>query len=313
VILLDLSMPTMDGLEALPRLRQVAPECAIAVLSGFEGTRIASSTQALGADAYFEKGTPPSSVVAGLKRLLGIESEVPEPDRESTDVTELADEELFAVVAHDLGGPLAAIVGFGETLALRWDTFDADTQRSMVNRMTAQARSLQAMTDNLLAARSLDLDRLHVELEAIAPAALVTDVAEVLTPIAGDHPLHLEVSPDLPVVLVDRERLTQVLVNLVSNAKRHSPAYAPIVLKARHDRTWVALEVCDRGPGIPPEHRERVFEKHVRLAREARGLGLGLFIASSLLRAMGGAISVEDHEGGGARVICRLRIADVLD
>lgn len=313
VILLDLSMPTMDGLEALPKLREVAPMSAIAVLSGFEGSRIGASTSALGADAYFEKGTPPSAVVAGLKGLLGIESEVPAPAPESAGVTHLTDDELHAVVAHDLRGPLAAITGFGSTLADGWGSFDDEMKRSMVARMTAQARLLQAITDNMLAARSLDLDRLDVALSTIAPAALLTDLAEDVAPMAGDHPLQLEVAPELPPVLVDRERFAQVLVNLVTNAARHSPPSAPIILRARADGAWVRVEVCDRGAGVPPEHRQRVFDKHVRLAREARGLGLGLFISASIVRAMGGSISIEDNDGGGAVVSCRLRIADVLD
>jgi signal transduction histidine kinase len=313
VILLDLSMPTMDGLEALPRLREAAPTCAIAVLSGFEGSRIGDSTTALGADAYFEKGTPPSAVLAGLKRLLGIESEVPAPEPTSAGVTRLTDDELHAVVAHDLRGPLAAIIGFGSTLADGWGSFDDEMKRSMVARMTAQARLLQGITDNLLAARTLDLDRLDVALAPIAPAALLTDLAEDVAPIAADHPLQLEVQPELPLVLVDRERFTQVLVNLVTNAARHSPAGAPIALRARADGGWVRVEVCDRGPGIPPEHRQRVFDKHVRLAREARGLGLGLFISSAIVRAMGGSMSIEDADGGGAIIACRLRIADVRD
>jgi len=313
VIVLDLSMPTMDGLEALPKLRETVPAAAIAVLSGFEGARIAPSTEALGADAYFEKGTPPSAVVAGLKRLLKIESAVPEPEPASTGVTELADEELHAVVAHDLRGPLAAIAGFGTTLIEGWDTFDDETKRLMVARVTAQARSLQTMTDNLLTARSLDIDQLDVALAPVAPAALLVDVAEDLAPIAGDHQIELEVSPELPVVLVDRDRLGQVLMNLVSNAARHSPPGASIGLRARPEGAWVCVEVCDRGPGIPHEHRERVFDKHVRLARESKGLGLGLFIAAALVRAMGGSIAVEDRDGGGARVVCRLRIADVRD
>ena len=313
VILLDLSMPTMDGLEALPRLREVAPTCAIAVLSGFEGSRIGESTSALGADAYFEKGTPPSAVLAGLKRLLDIESEVPAPEPTSAGVTHLTDDELHAVVAHDLRGPLAAISGFGSTLADGWRSFDDEMKRSMVARMAAQARLLQSITDNMLAARSLDLDRLDVTLVPIAPAALLTDLAEDVAPMAGEHPLTLEVAPELPLVLVDRERFTQVLVNLVTNAARHSPAREPITMRARADGAWVLVEVCDRGPGIPPEHRQRVFDKHVRLAREARGLGLGLFISAAIVRAMGGSISIEDHDGGGAVVACRLRIADVLD
>jgi len=304
VILLDLSMPTMDGLEALPRLREVAPASTIAVLSGFDGSRIAASTSELGADAYFEKGTPPSAVVAGLKELLAIESEVPAASPEGTGVTRLADEELHAVVAHDMRGPLAAIAGFGTTLAASWDAFDDETRRSLVARMTAQAHLLQGLTDNMLAARTLDL-------EPVAPAALLTDLAADLAPIAGDHPLGLEVAPELPPVVVDRARFAQVLGNLVTNAVRHSPPNAPITVRARADGAWVRVEVRDRGPGIPPEHRARVFEKHVRLAREARGLGLGLFIASSLVRAMGGSMAIEDAEGGGAVVACRLRIADV--
>jgi signal transduction histidine kinase len=311
VILLDLSMPTMDGLEALPRLREVAPASAIAVLSGFEGSRIAASTSELGADAYFEKGTPPSAVVAGLKELLAIESAVPAASPDDRGVTRLADEELHAVLATDLRGPLAAIAGLGSTLATGWDAFDDETRRSMVARMTAQACQLQGVTDNMLAARTLDLDRLDVELEPVAPAALLTDLAADLAPVAGDHPLALEVAPALPPVVVDRERFAQVLGNLVTNAVRHSPPSAPVTLRARADGAWVRIEVCDRGPGIPHEHRGRVFEKHVRLAREAHGLGLGLFIAAALLRAMGGSISIEDAAGGGALVACRLRIADV--
>jgi signal transduction histidine kinase len=309
VIILDLSMPTMDGLEALPRLREAAPDATIAVLSGFEGARVASSTSQLGADAYFEKGTPPHVVVSALKELLGITTQTPIVDGS----THLSGEELHAVVAHDLRSPLAAIIGFGETLGERWDEIDESVRRSMVQRITAQARALHAMTENLLTARAVDLDVVGVHLEAVAPAVLLTDLAEQVRPLCPDHVLDVHVDPDTPIVLVDRVRLQQVVTNLVSNAVRHAPAGSSIGLCAGADGSWVAIEVVDRGPGVPAGERARVLEKHVRLTRDTSGLGLGLFIASSLAKAMGGSLAIAEREGGGARVVCRVRVAEVDD
>lgn len=310
VIVLDLSMPTMDGLEALPRLRELAPASVIVVLSGFEGARLAPSATKLGADAYFEKGTAPTVVLAKLKELLGIESSpLPPP----AGVTIVGDADLHAVVAHDVIGPLGTIVGFGATLEERWEQLDDGTRRSLVRRMTSQARDLHAIADNLLSSRGVELDAFRVALEPVAPAALLTDVADAVTPLCGDHPLNVEVSPDLPIVLVDRVGFLQIIVNLVSNAREHAPDHTPIGLGATADGPWVAVEVTDRGPGIPYTDRVRVLEKHVRLARDGRGLGLGLFIASSLARAMGGSLAIADNDGVGTRVVCRLQCADPSD
>lgn len=313
VVVLDLSMPTMDGLEALPRLRALVPEATIAVLSGFEGSRVAASTSSLGADAYFEKGTAPSTVLQTLKGLLGIESTPPPEPATPGGVTYLAETELRAVVAHDIRGPLTAIIGFGETLSDRWDDVDETMRRSLVGRMTAQARALHAVSENLLTASALDLDALAVDLRPTAPASLLTTLAETVRPLCGQHPLDVQVAPDLPPVLVDQTRFMQVMVNLITNADRHAPPKTPIGLYARADWPWVAIEVVDRGPGIPHAERVHVLEKHVRLARDSKGLGLGLFIASALARAMGGSLFISDNEGTGARVVVRLKVAEVED
>src|SRR6059058_3109663 len=126
------------------------------------------------------------------------------------DVTVLRGDELHAVVAHDLRSPLTAIVGFGETMTDRWDELDDGLRRTLVGKMTAQARTLRAIAENLLSARAIDLRELDV-----APAALLTDLVDRLQPLCGVHPLDLRVAPELPVVLVDRVRFLQVLVNLV--------------------------------------------------------------------------------------------------
>jgi signal transduction histidine kinase len=310
VIILDLSMPTMDGLEALPELRKLAPDATIVVLSGFDKGRIGTSAASLGADGYFEKGTPPATVLGWLKETLGI---VDPPAATAPSLAVLASDDLNALEAHDLRSPLTAIIGFGETLSDHWDAIDDGRRRTLVERITVQARTLRAIAENVLVARKVDLDEVEVELRTVAPAALLTDLAERVAALCGEHDIDVQVAPDLPPVLVDEQRFLHVILNLVSNAARHAPEGTTIGLKARADGAWVAVDVCDSGPGIPYADRVRVLDKHVRLSRDPHGLGLGLFVAATLCRAMGGTIAIADNDGVGTRVVCRLRVAEPLD
>jgi signal transduction histidine kinase len=309
VIVLDLSMPTMDGLEALPRLREAAPGATIAVLSGLDRSRLAASASDLGADAYFEKGTPPSVVLTRLKSLLGIDTPTP-TTAPSAGVTQLADRELRAAIAHDLRSPLTAVIGFGETLDDRWDDVDDGRRRSLVRRMTWQARMVHAITENLVTSSALEAGTVAVDVEPVSPSVLVLDEGELVRPLCGDHPLDVRAAPDLPPVLVDRSRFHHVIANVVLNAQAHAPPGTTIGLSARADWPWVAVDVDDEGPGIPAPDRVRVLERHVRLARDSKGLGLGLFVASALARAMGGSLFVTESARGGTRVVCRLRVAE---
>jgi signal transduction histidine kinase len=305
VVLLDLSMPTMDGLEALPRLRALAPTAKIMVLSAFERGRIGPSAADLGADAYVEKGSPPTVVVAELRSLLGMADDAPAVDT----VTVLDGEALHGVIAHDLRGPLAAVIGFGDTLVRRWDDLDDGLRRSLVEKLTQQSRLLQVITENLITERAIDLDALVVDVHAVAPASLITDLAPRLEQLCAEHELEVDVAPDLPIVLVDETLLAQVLLNLVANAARYAPADTAVAVHVRDDGTHVAFEVRDEGPGIPIADRARVLEKHARLRRDGRGMGLGLYVAAALTRAMGGSLLLDDVDGVGTSAVCRLRVA----
>jgi signal transduction histidine kinase len=119
----------------------------------------------------------------------------------------------------------------------------------------------------------------------------------------GVH-VSVQVSPEDLVAVADQDRLRQVVVNLVDNAIRHSPAGARVsVLASPGPPPGLQLEVCDEGPGIPPEERERVFQRFTRGATSAGGTGLGLAIARWAVELHGGAIEVMD-----ARTGCRIGV-----
>lgn len=125
-------------------------------------------------------------------------------------------------------------------------------------------------------------------------------------------PLELELTADLPSVVVDPPRLRQVLTNLVGNAAKHSPPGTPVRIQVAATDRCVVVAVQDEGPGIPEGDRQRVFDRFVRLGRGASGVGLGLFISRALVQAMGGTIEVEDS-AVGARFVVHLPLADAMD
>ena len=138
---------------------------------------------------------------------------------------------------------------------------------------------------------------------------LFTALADDLVPLADDHPLEIEVEDALLRVVADRASLQHVLMNLVVNATKFSPPEAPIAIDVRRDGDDVSISVTDHGVGIPPDKRDRIFEKFVRLQDGGVGVGLGLFICRALVETMGGTIWIDDAEGGGARVSFSLPVA----
>jgi two-component system sensor histidine kinase KdpD len=112
-----------------------------------------------------------------------------------------------------------------------------------------------------------------------------------------------DLPPDLPLVPVDPVLIEQVLVNLVENALRYTPVGTPLQLGASVRDEMLTIDIADRGPGIPAEDAERIFDKFARLpgGEHAGGVGLGLAICRGIVEAHGGRIWVEPREGGGAR------------
>ena len=230
----------------------------------------------------------------------------------------LSADELLRVLGHEIGNLVTIVSGYGQMLREHWTFLEDDKRLDIVGRMNRQVDQLRVLIDNFqhlrwLTVSTADIGELPVRTDM---SDLVTALADDLVPLADDHPLLVDVEPDLPPVCADRASVQHVLMNLVVNATKFSPREAPIDISVHRDDDWVRFTVTDRGSGVSPEMRDRVFHKFVRLQEGGVGVGLGLFICRSLVEAMGGRIWVEDAddvEEGGARFVFILPVVEDAD
>ncbi|MBI1951829.1 MAG: HAMP domain-containing protein [Acidobacteria bacterium] len=225
------------------------------------------------------------------------------------DVTELkrlerVRREFVANVSHELRTPLTAIKGYAETLrdgGLR----DPETAAEFVQVIHRHAERLRALIEDLLDLASVEQGQARIELGPVSVRDVVTQAEAVTRADAAErrHAITVDLSADLPGVLADRDRLAQVLINLLDNAVKFTPPGGRIEVSGRRGEGRVVIAVRDNGVGIPPEDIGRIFERFYRVgrARDRRdgGTGLGLAIAKHLTQAMGGTIEVESLPGSG--------------
>jgi signal transduction histidine kinase len=219
---------------------------------------------------------------------------------------------FLGTASHELRTPATAIAGFAGLLTASWDRFTEEQRRDFVNRIGANARSLSTVVQDLLDFSLLDRGTLSIALERVDLSALVGGVLDRLAPAFGEHELESDLQPTVEVE-GDKNGLERITTNLLTNAVKFSPSGTTIRVAVRGEGTDVLLEVCDQGPGVPAEERERVFTRFYRGTGDAvlatRGVGIGLSVVSEFVARMRGTVSVDDAHGGGARFTVRLPAA----
>ncbi|MFC4912782.1 ATP-binding protein [Actinomadura gamaensis] len=215
---------------------------------------------------------------------------------------------LLNAVSHDLRTPLASAKAAVESLRspdVDWSAEDRDELAGTA------AESLDRL--DRLVANLLDMSRLQAGSLGMSPQPVAAEdaVPRALAYVGPDVPVDIAVPPGVPEVLADPALLERVLVNLVSNAVRHNPPGHRVLVTASALGDRVELRVIDRGPGIPAEDRDRVFEPFQRLGDRDNhtGVGLGLALSRGLAEAMGGSITIEETPGGGLTMVLTLPAA----
>ena len=207
--------------------------------------------------------------------------------------------EFLRMVGHELRAPLASIKGSAASVldaspaASRAEIFE------FFRLINGQANYMRGLIANLLDAGSIEAGTLTVAPEPTSVVSLLDRARTTFLSSGGRHPVLVELPPGLPLAMADRERIVQVLNNLLSNAARHAPASSPIRVEAARDGAHVAISVSDEGGGIPRDQLPRLFRRRASLGG---GTGLGLAIAKGLVEAHGGRIRAESGGPGlGAR------------
>ena len=223
---------------------------------------------------------------------------------------------VLASVAHELRGPLTALTAAADLLAENFDRLSPQQVGDMLAAMQRRALRLQGLVDNLLCAASIRDGRLQLHRQSLCLDDLLADVSSVVGPVLAQRGQRLQVhmGPGLPPVAADSRRIGQVLVNLILNANKFGPDATPIEVGiARAPEGGVRLAIADRGPGVPADEMEHLFEPYYQAPSAAgggqAGLGLGLSIVKSIVDAHGGVVGVENRRGGGARFWFRLPAA----
>ena len=216
---------------------------------------------------------------------------------------------FLADASHELRTPLTSIRGYAEIFDLGARERPEDLATAM-HHIREEADRMHVLVDDLLLLARLDRERPM----DLGPSDLVPVVTRAVVSVRAMEPeRHVSlVAPAALVVIGDAERLRQVVDNLLVNAVRHSPEGAPVEVWAGIVGGDAVVEFSDRGPGVPPEDAERIFEPFFRAdssrARTTGGAGLGLAIVAAIARAHGGSAGVRPNPGGGARFWVRIPV-----
>jgi signal transduction histidine kinase len=314
VILLDVVMPGIDGFEVARHLKTLerTREIPILFLTGL-ATDVKEIYRAYEAGAVDYLVKPLDSEVVRRKvqvfvDLANQKEDLRDAERRDYEVqlaarSAKAREELLAIVSHDLRNPLGAIVTAAGGLARNAETADPARIKRAADLILRSAERMERLIGDLLDFAKLEGGQLSVEKKPVSAEEIVEDCVELFTPIASEKGLRLaaESAPDI-VVNCDRERILQVIANLMSNAIKFTEK-GTISLTVKSTDRGVVFTIGDTGPGIPADQLEHIWERYWQAGAKKRGggIGLGLFIAKGLVEANGGRIWAESEVGVGTK------------
>jgi signal transduction histidine kinase len=313
LVLLDVMMPDLSGLEVCRQLKSGVRTrlCQVVLVTALDGIPQRVEGLDTGADDYIAKPVRREEFMAKVRSMLrahGLLAEL-ERARETLAIRNAKLEELEGLketltqtLDHDLKNPLAAVLGNLELMERKVD----EPVLRLVRRSKAAAWRMHQMILNLLDIGQLEEGRLVLHPEAVDAGTLAVKASQEMEGGAAQRGVRIEVdaSEATAVLRGDGAVLRRVMDNLLSNAIEHSPQGGVVRLAVSLCDEGIEIAVSDQGPGVPPEHRERIFEKFQRIeSRQSvpgANRGLGLTFCRLAVEAHGGLVWVDDMPDGGA-------------
>jgi len=211
--------------------------------------------------------------------------------------------DFVSLVSHELRSPMAAVIGAARTLQDRWRTLAPEQREAFLALIGDETNRLAALIGDVLDTSRIEAGTFSYSFTDVDLGRLVKDAVATASVGQDEVRVRADVAGSVPVVRGDRERLRQVLTNLIDNAVKYSPAGDEVTVTIRPENGVVRVEVTDNGPGIPRDQQRLIFEKFGRAdvpGGSKPGTGLGLFIARSIVEAHGGTLDVRSRPASGA-------------
>jgi PAS domain S-box len=225
---------------------------------------------------------------------------------------------FLANISHEFRTPLSALKASVELLLEEIEDLSKAETVELVKSLHFSVTGLQTLIDNLLESVSIEAGRFHIRRRSTDVVTLVADAQKLMQPLLErrNQELVTTIPADMPRAEVDPMRLTQVLVNLISNASKYGPLDRPIDLDLRlEDADTLKVSVSDQGSGISIQDRETIFRRFIRLDEKDKaqfGVGLGLSVVKTIVESHGGRVGLDARPGGGNIFWFTLPLRDIL-
>jgi PAS domain S-box-containing protein len=222
--------------------------------------------------------------------------------------------ELISLASHEIRAPLTSIRGYAETLTNGAANLDPEEFREFVQIIDHESQRLETLVTDLLDMSQVDEGKLRLDPGPCALAPVCEEAIRVTVGASSRHDVKSHVPPDLPQIRASRERVRQILVNLLSNATKYSPDGGTVTLTAGTVGGVVRVSVSDEGIGIPEDAQERLFTRFYRVrapeTADVQGTGLGLYICKVIVEGYGGRLWAESRPGDGSTFHVELPAGD---
>jgi len=309
VILLDLNLPDSQGADTFRKVLAKAPDVPVVILSGQDDEALARTALHQGVQDYLVKGNFSHGELERAMRHA-VERQALLQSLEMSRKQQLEFKNQFlSHVSHELRTPLTCIHQFVTILLDGLAGEVSPEQHEHLTTILRSANQLTAMVRDLLEATRAEAGKIRLDARCLAISDVISTAGAMMQAAAREKRVRLHVSSEgsLPFVLGDTERILEVLINLIDNAIKFTPAEGAVTVRASRlqtDPDFVGVTVCDTGQGITPESRHLIFERLYQdphaVDTSRKGLGLGLFIAKELVALHGGKIWVTSEPGSGA-------------
>ncbi len=309
LVLLDLNLPDSHGAETFRRIMQKAPNVPVVVLSGMDDQALATKAVHQGVQDYLVKGDiTGKQLERALRYAVERQSLLHSLEVSRKQQIEFKNQ-FLSHVSHELRTPLTCIHQYVTLLLDGLAGPVAPDQTDHLKTILKSVNQLHAMIRDLLEATRADSGKLRIELRCVDIDELISQAVAMMRPGAAEKKIDLECAPEqaIPLVHADPDRVLEVLINLIDNGIKFTPAGGKVVVKAsmvETDPTSVYMSVKDTGRGIPndslPQVFERLFQDPFAVDGNRTGLGLGLFIAKEIVTLHGGRIWVASDLGAGS-------------